>query len=117
MSEKTKAEKLQEFEGKVQAKLSAFDHVMELIPDGGKKMLVGDALRDYCRISVQYDDISDDIIATGTKVMGARGNVICNPDLQSQHRLLNEKNALLAKLIKELPDGEVKDALAAFAQG
>lgn len=109
--------KIAEFNEKVSKKLKAFDHIIALLPDGGKKMVVCDALRDYCRVSVQYDDISDDIIITGTKVMGARGHLICNPDMQTQHRLLNEKNALLSKLIKELPDGEVKDALAAFAQG
>lgn len=116
MSAKTKQELLEEFEEKVQEKLRQFDHVIELLPDGGKRLLVEDALYDYCRVSVQYDDICENIILTGTTVEGARGNVICNPDLQSQHRMLNEKNALLSKLIKELPDGEVKDALAAFAQ-
>ena len=112
----TNEEKIAEFEAKVDERLKAFDAIVSILPEGGKKMMVCDALRDYCRISQQYDDVTRDILITGTKVKGARGHYICNPDMQTQHRLLNEKIALLSKLIKELPDGEVKDALAAFAQ-
>lgn len=96
-------------------RLSEFDDVLDLMPDGGKKRLVADALYDYCRICVQYDDICDAVCEKGTTVKNPSGSLARNPDLMTQHQLLNEKNALLPKLLKALPDCDAKDALASFA--
>lgn len=103
------------FNERVEEKLSRFDPVIDLIADGGKKMLIVDALRDYCYVDTQLDDVNEDILEVGTTVINSNGNVARNPDLQTQHAFRAEKAALMAKLLKALPDGEVKDALAAFA--
>lgn len=104
------------FEELVQKKMAQVDGVLAMIADSGRKTLIKDALYDYCRVSVQYDEVCEQVLETGTTIINNKGNVVRNPDLMTQHQLLNEKNALLPKLLKALPDGEVKDALAAFAR-
>ena len=103
------------FNERVEEKFHEFDDVMELIKDDGKKILIADVLMEYCHIHVQLQDINEAIIEDGTTVTGSSGQPMRNPDLQTQHALRSEKTTLMGKLIKLLPDGEVKDALASFA--
>lgn len=106
------------FKTKVDRKMRLFDDTLAIMAPGAKKTLLEQTLYDYCRISVQLDDIEDALIGEDGRLISTvdngKGRMERNPDIMTQHQLLTEKNAFLPKLLKSLPDGEVKDALAAF---
>lgn len=109
-----KKTKQEEFEERVQARYEKYETCLDSL-SGARKMLISNILKDYCRIDVQLDDVNEAIIDTGTTIEdGVHGKVTRNPDIVTQHQFITEKNALLAKLIKYLPESDQEDAIAAF---
>ena len=101
------------FEEKVTEKMAEFEKALDMM-GGARRMLVEDALWDYCCVAVQLDEVRANIVEVGFTVEDSRGKQVRNPDIMTQHQLLNEKNALLPKLLKALPDDAAKDVLAEF---
>lgn len=87
------------FEEKVDEKMKAFLPYLEG-NDGIQKMLIENILRDYCRIDVQLDEVNAQVREVGYNIINKQGNVVRNPDVMTQHQLINEKNALLPKILK-----------------
>ena len=83
---------------------------------GAKGIITKNLLRDYCRIEVQLEDVNAAIERTGFTIENRQGNIVRNPDLMTQHQLINEKNALFSKLVKHLPEDKA-DALGDFVFG
>lgn len=81
---------------------------------GLQRILCEDILNDICRINVQKEDVEMEVIKTGSTIVNNKGNVVRNPDIMTLHQLINEKNALIPKALKYVPESESKDALAAF---
>lgn len=104
-----------EFEREVDLLLETYMDFLDGI-GGIKRELMQDALRDYCTVSVQFNRIKREVIETGTTIVNKQGNVVKNPDATTMHQFLNEKNALLPKILKHLGDHgtEPADELAAF---
>lgn len=98
---------------RVAEKLEEFAPYMDGL-SGARRALVWDSLRDYCHVAVQLEDVDEAVERDGTTVTSPTGHVSKNPDLNVQHSLRTEKNALLPKLIKYLPDDGDEDALEAF---
>lgn len=87
------------FEEKVDEKMQAFLPYLEG-NDGIQRMLIENILRDYCRIDVQLDEVNAQVREVGYNIINKQGNVVRNPDVMTQHQLINEKNALLPKILK-----------------
>lgn len=87
------------FDEKVEEKMQAFLPFLEE-NDGLQKLLIVNILRDYCRIDVQLDEVNAAVRETGYNIINKQGNVVRNPDVMTQHQLINEKNALLPKILK-----------------
>ena len=112
MSEEDKME----FDERVLSKMEQFVPYLNTMTCA-RRNLLEDTLRDYCHAAVQLDDINDDIRETGTTIVNVQGNTVKNPDLTTQHSLRCEKNALLPKLLKYLPEETEEDALGSFMAG
>lgn len=105
------------FEDKIEEKMGVFAPYLDEMDDGVKKELLSDCLYDYCRVAVQLDAVNEQILCTGSTILNNKGNVQRNPDLMTQHQLMAEKNALLPKLVKHLPDvAKNEDDLLTFAR-
>lgn len=87
------------FDEKVEEKMQAFLPYLEG-NDGIQRMLIENILRDYCRIDVQLDEVNAQVREVGYNIVNRQGNVVRNPDVMTQHQLINEKNALLPKILK-----------------
>lgn len=83
---------------------------------GVKYLLMKDALQDYCCVCVQLEDVKAKVLKTGTTIENVQGNVVKNPDVSTMHQFINEKNALLPKILKHLDGekGEPADEFVAF---
>lgn len=104
---------MSDFDDRVEAKMLAIMPDMADF-DGAKGRLLVDSLRDYCHAAVQLEDVDAAVLETGTTVVNRLGNVVKNPDLTVQHSLRCEKNALLPKLLKYLPDEGDDGSLSDF---
>lgn len=105
------------FEDKVQEKLDDFKPFLEEL-DGARYMMVQDSVNDYCRIAVMLDFVTDKVRREGFTVVNNKGRTERNPDVMTMHQLVNEKNALLPKIMKWLPsaDEQYVDGLVAFVK-
>ena len=101
------------FDERVEEKMRGFAPYVDRL-SGARGRLLEDSLRDYCHVAVQLEDVNAAVLETGTTIRNRAGNPVKNPDLTVQHSLRCEKNALLPKLMKYLPDEDSEDALAAF---
>ena len=83
---------------------------------GVRKPLVDDMIHDYCRVCVQLDEVMDKIRRDGTTITAVNGNEVKNPDVTTMHSLINEKNAMLPKIIKfiDMDETPAEDDLDAF---
>lgn len=72
--------------------------------------------RDMDGVCVQLDKVRDAVVRDGTTLTAVNGNKVKNPDVTTWHSLINEKNALLPKIIKFIANTDVvpEDELAAF---
>ena len=68
--------------------------------DGLSRAMIEDILYEYCYIDVQLDEVKANVRETGYTIINKQGNVVRNPDVMTQHQLVNEKNALLPKILK-----------------
>ena len=70
----------------------------------------------HCSKTVQLDQVRESVIKDGTTLTAVNGNKVKNPDVTTMHSLINEKNALLPKIIKFIADTDTApvDELAAF---
>lgn len=101
------------YDERVSEKMEVYDrHIGSM--SGAKGIIVRNLLKDYCRIEVQLEDVNRAVETDGFTIINKQGNVVRNPDLMTQHQLINEKNALFSKLVKHLPEDKI-DAFAEFA--
>lgn len=77
---------------------------------GVKYLLMKDALQDYCCVCVQLEDVKAKVLKTGTTIQNVQGNVVKNPDVTTMHQFINEKNALLPKILKHLDNDKAEPA-------
>lgn len=92
MSEKT-------FDERVDEKMQEFVPFIDG-NEGLQRKLIENVLRDFCRIDVQLDEVNAAVREVGYTIVNKQGNVVRNPDVMTQHQLINEKNALLPKILK-----------------
>lgn len=106
---------MEEFESLVNEKMDDLIPFLEGL-EGVKRPLIEDILRDYCGVCVQLDQVRESVIKDGTTLTAVNGNKVKNPDVTTMHSLINEKNALLPKIIKFIADTDTApvDELAAF---
>lgn len=106
---------MDDFEKRVRERMEMFEQYAEGL-DGIRKPLVLDAIHDYCRVSVQLDDVQAAVLRDGTTIKAVNGNLVKNPDVTTMHGFINEKNALLPKIIKFVTEVEATpdDELDAF---
>lgn len=106
---------MEEFEALVNGKMEPLMQFLDGL-EGIKKPLIEDVLRDYCGICVQLDQVREAVVKEGTTLIAVNGNKVKNPDVTTMHSLINEKNALLPKIIKFIADTDTApvDELAAF---
>lgn len=103
----------EEFDSRVSEKMEQFVPYLNRM-SGARRRLLEDALGDYCRAAVQLEDVDEQVRVTGTTIENRLGTVVKNPELTVQHTLRTEKNALLPRLLKYLPDEEEEGGLAEF---
>lgn len=87
------------FDDRVQEKMQEYLPFLEG-SDGLQRKLIENILLDYCRIDVQLDEVNAQVREVGYNIVNKQGNVVRNPDVMTQHQLINEKNALLPKILK-----------------
>ena len=106
-----------DFEDKVQEKLDDFEPFLKQL-EGARYMMVQDSVNDYCRVSVMLDFVTEKVRREGFTVVNNKGRTERNPDVMTMHQLVNEKNALLPKIMKYLPtaDEQYVDGLVAFVK-
>lgn len=106
------------FDEEVDKRMEEFQPYIDKLK-GIRKPLVKDAVRDYCRVCVQLDDVQRQVLHDGTTLIAKNGNRVKNPDVTTMHGFINEKNALLPKIIKFMTEGEApeEDELDAFLKG
>ena len=97
----------EEFNEAIEEKMEKFRPYLNAI-SGAKRLLIENALWDYCRIDVQLDEINAEIRRVGYSEFNVQGNRVRNQDLSTQHQFIGEKNALLPKILKHL-DSSVSD--------
>lgn len=95
------SKQMEEFNKRVDELLSTFEPYLDGL-EGAKLLLMKDGLRDYCRICVQLDDVTEQCIKVGTTIENVQGNLVKNPDITTMHQFANEKSSLLPKLLKHL---------------
>ena len=93
------AKKDDDFESKVQERMEVYKPFLE-------KPLVEDTVHDYCRVCVQLDEVQERVLRDGTTIVAVNGNKVKNPDVTTMHGFINEKNAMLPKIIKFMSEGE-----------
>lgn len=103
------------FEAAVAERMEAFLPYTSTL-QGITKPLIEDMVYDYCRQCVQLDEVQDKVRRDGTTIIAVNGNKVKNPDVTTMHSLINEKNAMLPKIIKFMSMGEApaEDDLDAF---
>ena len=103
------------FDQKVNDRLEMFEPLLSKA-NGAVAALMRDACYDYCRVCVQLDEVTDSVLVTGTTIENVQGNTVKNPDVTVMHQLMNEKNALLPKLLKNFKeiDEDDDDELVGF---
>lgn len=99
------AKKDDAFESKVQERMEVYKPFLENL-QGIRKPLVEDTVHDYCRVCVQLDEVQERVLRDGTTIVAVNGNKVKNPDVTTMHGFINEKNAMLPKIIKFMSEGE-----------
>ncbi len=94
-----------DFEARVEERMQVFLPFLESL-QGIRKPLVEDTVHDYCRVCVQLDEVQERVLKDGTTIIAVNGNKVKNPDVTTMHGFINEKNAMLPKIIKFMSEGE-----------
>lgn len=94
-----------DFEARVEERMQVFLPFLESL-QGIRKPLVEDTVHDYCRVCVQLDEVQERVLNDGTTIIAVNGNKVKNPDVTTMHGFINEKNAMLPKIIKFMSEGE-----------
>ena len=102
------------FEEKVDEKMQAYVPYLQEI-EGIKRPLLENTLRDYCHVDVQLDEIKRLVQEEGPTIINKQGNVVRNPNCMTQHQLMNEKNAMLPKILKYV-ENETKTQVDEFTE-
>lgn len=107
-----------DFDSLVEKRMEQFTKYTENL-EGIRKPLVEDAIKDYCRVCVQLDQVQERVLNDGTTIIAVNGNKVKNPDVTTMHGFINEKNALLPKIIKFVSEVEIApdDELDTFLNG
>lgn len=107
-----------DFDALVEERMRQFMPYVDQL-EGIRKPLVQDAIKDYCRVCVQLDQVQERVLQDGTTIKAVNGNRVKNPDVTTMHGFINEKNALLPKIIKFVSEVEIApdDELDTFLNG